>query len=174
MATTYCARADLESIVGMAAVLAQVDDDQTGTESAGTGTSPASASPFDAIVRAAVEMNAAMRMQYKLSDLAGNDWCKWCNAYLACYYLWARKSNAPPPSVVENVNSYRELLDAIRWGRAEIPEQNPSFEHIATVSNFSPELMKSFNPVRVVKEESTGATPVGGRKRNVAGHPGDL
>lgn len=169
MAQTYCVQADIEAIIGAASVLATCDDDRSGSLSATEQTYVTSA-----IERAAVEMNSALENQYVISELSGNDWCKWCNAYLACWYLFSRRSNPVPTSVQEAIADYREKLSESRWGRFQVPEQNPSFEHIPTVSNLKPEIWKSSNPIRVSVEESTGATPEGGRKRNPTDIPGDL
>lgn len=168
MAQTYCTRSDVESIVGTAAVAACIDDNEDGVESA-----EETVHVTNAIERAAVEMNLSLERQYNpLSALASNAWCKWCNAYLTCYYLYARRGNPAPPGVVEMIDDYRQNLVHIRWGRQEVPEQNPSQEHIATVSNFHPELGKIDSPIRVDVNESTGAAPEGNRKRNVAKMPG--
>lgn len=168
MAQTYCTRADIESIVGQPGVLACIDDDRDGAEVAGE-----TAHVTNAIERAAVEMNAALSNQYPtLSSLASNAWCKWCNAYLAAYMLYARRGNPPPHIVIEAVGDYREKLAEARWGRFQIPEQLPENETIATVSNFQPELHRRTGPISVDVEQSTGASPQGGRKRNVADMPG--
>lgn len=172
MSQTYCVRADIESILGVAGVLACIDDDGDGTESAAE-----TLHITNAIERAAVEMNSNLGKQYHpLTALADNDWCKWCNAYLAAEKLTARRSNPPPPSVIEAAQQYRaDLLDA-RWGRFQVPDQAPSFDHTCTVSNFQPELGKTIAPIRVDRDESTGAEPDAdsGRKRYPAGMPGNL
>lgn len=170
MAQTYCTRADIVSIIGEAGVLACIDDDRDGVESAAETLHVTAA-----IERTATLMNSSLDKQYyPLSDLASNAWCKWCNAYLAVEALHARRSNPAPTSVVERCQEYREnLLDA-RWGRFQVPEQSPSFDHTPTVSNFQPELGKDVMPIRVDTNESTGLAPEGNRQRFVAGMPGDL
>lgn len=165
MTTIYCTRADVASISGEAALIANTDDDQTGVENSDYIT--------DAINRAAVEMNHALDNQYILSQLSGNDWCRWVNAYLAAYFLFSRTANPVPPSIEIACERYRDDLEKIRWGRDSIPEQAPSFEHIPTVSNMVPELRKS-PPIRVERESSTGSDPVGNRKRNPAYLPESL
>jgi hypothetical protein len=126
------------------------------------------------IERAAVEMNHALYQQYVLSELADNDWCKWCNATLTAYYLFQRRGNAPPASIIEDAQRFRESLEQIRWGRDSVPEQSPSFDHTPTVTNFRPEIHKTDNPVRVSKDESTGPEPEGNRKREYSDQPGNL
>lgn len=170
MAQTYCVRADVESIVGTSAVLSCIDDDMDGAESA-TETTYVT----DAIERAAVEMNGKLRNQYlPLSDLSGNDWCKWCNAYLALDYLYERRGNPAPNSVLERCQKYRDNLEDAAWGRFEVPEQIPSAEHIPTVTNFHPEIGRIRSPIRVSDTESTGSPPSAEsrRKREVANQPG--
>lgn len=167
MAQIYCTEDDIISIIGEAAVVACIDDDQDGTRSVDDD------AKVDACIeRAAVEMNQCIASQYKLSDVAANDWCKWCNAYLACYYLYKRRANPGPISIGEDIAYYRQLLGEIRYGRQQIPEQNPSHEHTPTVSNFNPELRKTFNKIRVVPEESTGSAPVDGIQRHTSDIPG--
>jgi hypothetical protein len=165
MATTYCVKSDLESIIGEAAVRSASDDSRTAVGDDTLVTS--------AIERAAVEMNGSLRVQYPtLSALTSNDWCKWCNAYLGCLYLLARRNNKTPASVVEECNTYRAQLEDIRWGRWSIPEQLPQGDHRASVSNFTVELNKIANKVRVDEDESTGDTPGSNIKRNPANQPG--
>jgi hypothetical protein len=167
MTTTYCARNDIGSIIGEPSILACIDDDRDGVESPAEQLYIAAA-----INRAAVEMNQSLCRQYTISELVNNDWCKWCNAYLASWFLYARRGNPPPPSIVDSVQTYRQQLAEIMFGRFQVPEQNPSFDHTPTVSNFKPELIKSVAPIRVNEEESTGLHPVPSRKRNPSGIPG--
>lgn len=170
MAQTYCEREDIESILGVAGVLALIDDDQDGTEA-----SAETLHATNAIERAAVDMNSALRNQYVLSELADNDWCKWCNAYLAAYYLLNRKNSAVPASVADEVVQFREKLAEARWGRFQVPEQAPSFQHTPAVSNFQPEIRKFDNPIRVYEEESTGTKPTNPNiSREPAFIPGNL
>ena len=160
---TYCSTDDVKAIIGEAAYNACLDDDQDGVLS-GTESGYATS----AIERAAVELNSSLRHQYVLSQLATNEWCKWANAELAAFYLRSRRNNPVEQSHADAVVQIRTELLEMRWGRQQLPQQSPSFEHIPTVSNFTPEIGKYVNPIRVVREESTGVDPVGGRKRNVA------
>jgi hypothetical protein len=154
MATTYATRLNVESIIGAPALLACIDDDQDGVESL------EDAAYIDgAIERAAVEMNESLRCQYILSALATNDWCKWCNAYIACWFLFERRANPVPPGIIDAVQTYREKLSEIRWGRFSVPEQSPAFDNRPAVSNFTPELRQRDNPIRVIQEECTGGKP---------------
>jgi len=154
MATTYCTRLNIESIIGAPAVLVCIDDDQDNVES------PAETVYItEAITRAAVEMNESLGGQYKLTDLFNNDWCRWCNAYLAAWFLFDRRANPVPSGVESAVQTYRERLSEIRWGRFQVPEVNPSFNPRPAVSNFNPELGKFEHPIRVITHESTGGEP---------------
>jgi hypothetical protein len=154
MTTTYCNRLNIESIIGIPAVLACINDKQDGVESP-TDTTRIT----DAIERAADEMNECLTQQYVLSQLSGSSWCRWCNAYVASWFLFERRGNPVPPGIVDAVQTYREKLEQIRWGRFQVPEVLPSFSARPTVSNFNPELGKFQNPIRVITEESTGDTP---------------
>lgn len=160
MATVYCNRLNLESIISKAGVLACVDDDQTGEE----GTTETSYIA-DCITRAAVEMNESLRCQYPLANLASNDWCRWCNAYLACWFLFERRANPVPPGIIDAVQTYRERLSEIRWGRFQVPEVSPAFDYAPSVTNFVPELGHSVAPIRVDTDESTTTAPQPSRKR---------
>lgn len=168
MSTTYCDQDDVTSILGAAAVLALIDDDQDGE-----ATAAETQYVTDAIERAAVEMNTAIEnSDYDYADLANNAWCKWCNAYLAVYNLAGRKNDTPAASVVEQIQAYQRHLEELRWGRFRIPEQSPSHETTPTVTNFRPEVDKINSPIRVVAEESTGTAPPEGIKRETAYQPG--
>lgn len=164
MATTYCNRADIASIIGEPAVVAWCDDDQSGD------LSPVEEAYITgAISRAAVEMNEKIRHQYgDLSAIVGNDWARWCNAYIACWMLASRRANAPPGSVIDAVINYRDMLTEIRWGRTSIPEQAPSHDFAPAVSNPTIELNNLEGPVAIDTDISTGSTPDGTRRRNVA------
>lgn len=163
--TTYCVRADMVSIVGEAFITAATDDDQVGIGDDDQVT--------DAIERAANKMNAALGKQYIISELSGNDWCKWCNAHMAIVEL-CRRGNSPPPFVLEEVQGYKDNLSDAAWGRFQVPEQAPSADHRATVSNFRVEIGKLVMPIRVSTEESTGAAPQTGRNimREESNQPG--
>lgn len=171
MATIYCTRLNVQSLIGEAGLLAVVDDNSDGVENP-TETQYIT----DAIVRGAVEMNEALSKQYVLSDLSGNDWCKWCNAYIAAYFLFERRGNPVPVGIVDAVQTYKEKLSEIRWGRFQVPEANPSFDNRPAVSNFTVELGKYANPIRVFTDESTGGNPdptvAGTIKRHKSFQPG--
>lgn len=170
MSTTYCLRVDVEDIMGIASVVALCDDDQDGVLSVAEV-----AYITGAISRGAVEVNIAVATSsYDYASLTSNVWVKWCNAYLAAYYLSARKNNPPSASVMDAVQRYRQNLQELQYGRFLIPEQTPDHDSRPTVSNFRPEIYKQSMPIRVVEEESTGAKPEGGLKREPAYVPGYL
>lgn len=166
MTTIYCTRNDVASLIGEAGILACLDDDQDGSLTTGE-----QRYVTDCINRAAVEMNSALDCQYVLSELSGNDWCRWCNAYISVWHLQSRRANSPSGSVVDAVASYRDLLAEIRFGRFKVPEQAPSFDHLPSVSNFTPELGNPQGPIGVDTEKSTTTAPHTSRKRNKAGYP---
>lgn len=167
MTTIYCNRAAVESVIGAPGLLAFIDDDGDGVESP-----TESAYVSDAIERAAVRLNSQVGRQYKLEDVTANAWMEWANATLAAALLTKRRNNPVPESLSQDVQEITELANEIAWGRRSLPEQRPSAEHSPTVSNFRPELRKFYGPVRVVAEESTGAAPESGVKRETAGNPG--
>lgn len=154
MATTYCNRLNIQSLIGQSALLACIDDNVDGVEN------PEETQYItDCITRAAVEMNEALCKQYVLSDLNNNDWCRWCNAYIAAWFLFERRGNPVPPGIIDAVQTYKDKLAEIRWGRYQVPQANPSFDYRPAVSNFVPELGKYSNPIRVFQDESTGGEP---------------
>lgn len=117
----------------------------------------------NAINRAASEMNRCLRVQYHpLSALSGNEWCKWCNAYIATFFLQSRRGNSPAASVMENVIEYRRILEAIRWGRENVPEAAPTHSSQPAVSNFNIRHNNPDGPIVVDPYKSTGGNPVSG------------
>lgn len=165
---TYCVASDVEYVLSAAGVTACLDDHEDGQRSVAED-----ALLTRAIDIAAGKINAKVRYQYKLTDLAaGNDWLRDCNAYLAAKSLAMRRGNPLPESLAQECKDYEATLERIRWGRDKIPDQLPSADHTPAVSNFIVEQRKIDNPVRVVKEESTGDDPADGVKRPAARIPG--
>lgn len=172
MTTTYCTRLNVQSLIGEAALLAVIDDNQDGVENPNE-----SEYITHAIERGAVEMNESLSKQYApLSGLSSNDWCKWCNAYLAAYFLFERRGNPVPTGILDAVQTYKDKLSEIRWGRFSVPEATPSFNSRPAVSNYTVELGKQANPVRVFTDESIGDAPDplvdGSVKRHKSFQPG--
>lgn len=161
MAQTYCVTSDVEFVLSAAGVTACLDDYEDGQRSTAED-----ALVVRAIEIAAGKINQRVRHQYKLTDLAaGNDWLRDTNAYLAAKTLAERRGNPAPQSLMEECKDREMLLEQIRWGREQIPEQLPSFDHSPTVSNFEPELGRVNNPIRVRQNESTGEQPLPPIKR---------
>lgn len=159
MTTTWCVIGDVQSILSSAGATACLDDDETGTLSAGE-----SAYGTDMIETAAVEMNASIERQYILADLAGNGWCKRANAILAAYFTSGRRSNPIPQTLADWAATVREYLALVADGRRQIPEATSSLDHGPAVSTFRPELWKR-QPIRVDTQLSTGTPPADGIKR---------
>jgi hypothetical protein len=89
------------------------------------------------IARAANQMNGALEMRYRLSDLAGNPWCRDCNAVIAVYLLATRRGNpAPVHLTTQYENSLRELAE-IRRGRMKVPQAAESLDSVPQVTNFN-------------------------------------
>lgn len=159
---TYCNRDDIISLIGQAGLLTCIDDNTNGQEDP-----EETRFITDAINRAAAEMNNSLGKQYHpLSSLANNEWCKWCNAYIAVFFLQSRRSNAPAASVMESMLSYRERLVEIRWGRENVPEAAPTHNSSPAVTNFSIKPNAGDGPVVVDLDRSTGGNPVSGVKRS--------
>jgi hypothetical protein len=160
MTTIYCSRSDVEAVLGAAGVVARIDDNETGTASTGED-----AYVTSAIETAAAEMNADLERQYILSQLsASNGWLKRSNALLAAEVLMGRRGNPVQGLLVDQVQRIREQLRLIGMGRANVPEQSPSANHLPTVSTFVVEPAKAM-PIRVDTDISVGSNPSDGRKR---------
>lgn len=160
---TYCTRNHIIDLIGEAGLLTCIDDNANGQEEA-------TESVFldNAISRAATEMNAKLRHQYNpLSALANNEWCVWCNAYIAVYFLQSRRSNSPAAAIMEAVQAYRETLEDIRWGRDNVPEQAPTHNSQPSVTNFNIRFNDPDGPVLVDPDQSTGGNPVPGISRKI-------
>ncbi|MFI4874763.1 MAG: hypothetical protein ACIALR_05480 [Blastopirellula sp. JB062] len=162
MATqTYCTVDDLESILSDQGVLRLLDDDEDGVAAADE-----SARLDDVIVQAASMMNMRLSFRYDLASLANNDWCRWCNAYMAAQLLMRRRGNPGSPVVFDQADEYRESLKEIREGRLNVPDAAPYRSPEIAVSNYTLEPARR-QPVRVRVENSTRPT-ADGIKRDTA------
>jgi hypothetical protein len=167
MTQTYCSRADIVSLMGEAALLASIDDNMDGVISA----------EEEAIVTSLIEMTASeinrqVRHQYVLTEVASNVWLKWAQATMCVYRLRKRRNNPAEGSVEDDYQEINRLLNEVRWGREQLPEQLPSFDHLPSVSNFVPQIGRGTAPIRVIEEESTTTRPTSSRKRFTADEPG--
>ncbi len=161
--TTYCLRADVESVLSAHAVDRMVDDDMDGAVEADE-----EAHVTTAIARAASRNNSRVQKRYKLADLSGNDWMTFVNASIAAQTLSRRRGNGVPPSLQEEVDEYLSDLDDIRADRIDIPEQASSFDYAPAVSNFEVQRGFGLAPVRVSTQLSTGADPDSSLRRYIA------
>lgn len=135
MTTTYCVKSDIEAIWPPASLLASVDDDATGTLSA-----TEDGYITRAIERGANFLNARLELRYRLSDLAGNAWCRDANAALAAYWLSTRKGSAAPAQLQQQYDAYVAALVDIALGKAKVPEVRESFDTGPGVTNFAARL----------------------------------
>ena len=158
-AITYCVQADIESILSVAMVKRLTDDNEDGALSV-----TENSYVTDAIDVAATKMNATLEMRYTLSELAANDWCKWCNATLAAAVLSKRRANFVPPSIDSDAEEYKEVLKDIKAGKMKVPQASDSFGPLPMVSNMVIDMGNRHNKLRVDTSESTG--PRGTLKRN--------
>ena len=86
--TTYCVRADIETIYSAHGVNMAADDDMDGIVLAAE-----EVYVTRAIVRAAGKINSRVQKRYTLSDLSSNDWIRDVNATLAAQILARRRGN---------------------------------------------------------------------------------
>lgn len=160
MATqTYCTLSDIESIVSSHVLLRILDDNEDGTSSTAENVRLT-----NAIEQAASQINVQLKARYRLTELVGSDWCKWCNAWLAVSILVRRRGNPELSSIEEEADRWREQLDSVRLGRISI-DKPPSTNPTPAVSTFVIDLGRRI-PVRVRPEESVRPS-ADGIKRNV-------
>lgn len=157
---TYCTRDDIEALIGPPSVDVGLDRDQDGALSAYED------SLVDtAISNAALKINNMVRHQYKLSDVTNNEWLTYANAVLALNAIRGMGGNPSEPSVTDEYQEVMDILREVRWGRDQLPEQSPSFDHTPTTSAMQSQLGNRESPIIVNPNQSTGLPPVGGRRR---------
>jgi phage gp36-like protein len=140
-------------------LLAAVDDDTSGTISVDE-----EAIITRAIERAANRMNAALELRYDLEQLAGNDWCRDCNAAIAVYLLATRRGTAAAAEILEQYQSYFAELELIAAGQRRVPQAIEALQHSPTVTNFDVDPTQAVATVRRVDDISTGDLPPGAVK----------
>lgn len=156
---TYCTRADVEASWTPADLLAAIDDDSSGTISAGE-----EAIVTRAIERAANRMNAALEMRYSLALLAGNTWCRDCNAALAAYLLATRRGDPASDVIQEQYETWQHDLESIAAGSLRVPQVVETLQHSPTVTNFAVAPLERIATVRRLDDVSTGDLPSGAVK----------
>lgn len=156
---TYCTRDDLEAIWSAAAVMRATDDDEDGSLS-----SLEESHIARAIERGANVMNASLETRYRLEQLAGNAWCRDCNASLAAYFVATRRGNSAPDQIAADYTQFLDDLLAIRQGQLKVPQAAECFDGVPTVTNFATNLAERRGKVRRVSETSTGEPPPSNRK----------
>src|SRR5688572_31183399 len=107
MTTTYCVRADIETLLSPATLLQCIDDDHSG----GGESAAETLHITNAIERSATRINMAVGRQYDLADVTANTWLKWANAVLAAQLLASRRGNPAPQSVMDAAKEIEELLE---------------------------------------------------------------
>ena len=135
MPQTYCLKADIEALWTVAAVLASVDDDSSGTLSA-----TEEGYITRAIERAAERMNAYLEERYVLSQLSSNTWCRDANAAIAAYLLSIRRGSSAPAPFQSQYDGLMSDLFEIAAGRLKVPQAKESVDNVPSVSNFAPDL----------------------------------
>lgn len=163
MTQTYCTAAHIEFVLSEFGLTAVLDDDESGVASVAEEERTTTA-----ITWTASTINQAVGIQYKLSDVTSNTALQMANAILAAELLCQRRNNPIPEVLGRRCERLRDWLTEIRWGRQQLPEQNASFDHLPTVTNFDI-IPGSYNPVSVDIYHSTGDAPVDGVTRPVAG-----
>lgn len=161
---TYCDRDDIASIISELGVIASIDDSMDGVESVND-----ELQVTKAIERAALKINQHVRQQYKLLDVANNTWLTYANAVLAAYDLRKRRGNPVEGSINDEYQEVQTVLNDVRWGRQQLPDQAPSFDYTPTTSSMQTQLGNVLSPVVVNPAQSTGLPPVGNVRRITGG-----
>lgn len=156
----YGSRAGVEALLSPASILAAIDVDEDGVEST------YEESLIDAaIIRAALKINQQIRHQYKLSDVTNNDYLEYANNVYAAYEIRTLSGDPAEPSLQDKYQEIEAVLKEVRWGRDQLPDQSPSFDHLPTVSSLQVNMANPLSPVVVNTSQSTGSAPVGNRRR---------
>lgn len=155
----YCTLTDVEAAWTPADLLAAVDDDASGTLSAGE-----QSIVTRAIERGANRMNASLEMRYSLDSLANNAWCRDCNAAVAIYLLSTRNGAAATDAIQEQYEAYVLDLEHILAGRLRVPQATETLQHTPTVTNFAVDPTQAVATVRRLDDVSTGELPSGSVK----------
>lgn len=148
----YCTQAQIESILSSHGVSAFTDDDLDGL-------------PDTDMVQNAIDRSAALKIdpyiceRYNLSSITSNAWVQWANAVLAAVALTTRRNMPTVESLAAQEQMVLEQIRMIHAGQMKIPRQAERFDHLPAVSNFDVERFRTTFPVRVQREESTGAAP---------------
>lgn len=150
---SYCLQSDIESILAAHGVVAAFDDNQGGTLSA-----TELAYITDAIDYGAALMNTYLVQRYKLSELVGSNWCRFCNAVLAAGRTMTRRGHPVPGSLQAEIDNWLELLKQVGSGFYRIPDKVSSYDHRPSVSNLAVDIGRR-QPVRKDTVTSTGPLP---------------
>lgn len=148
MTTTYgVTSTEVDFVLSSAGVARRTNDDETGVDDSTQVTS--------AIEMEAATINMYLGRRYVLSELTSNAWVKWTLAWFAAYRLDCRLANNPAPLLVKEREERLELLKLIADGQLDLPEQNPSYECLPSVTNLAAELRGGTKKIRVDPYSST-------------------
>ena len=149
----YCTVGDVQSILGIPGVSQAVDDDRNRAQS------PAEAQYVsDMIDMAASVMDMYLLRRYTAAELAGNAWCKWCNAQLAVCRILSRRGNKPPKSQIDECTEYRDMLRAIAAGQAAVPDASLASNPGPAVDNYHVQFGRR-RPIRTTDSQSSRPIP---------------
>jgi hypothetical protein len=151
----YTTTADIQYVLSESGVTFRADDWK--------GSSTEAARVASAIEATATRMNMIFQnfTLYSLVSLAANEWCKWCNAWLAAAELCRRRGNAPPQSILEREQYYEGYLKLLQNGVVMvIPGTPPTYDGRPAMTNFTVEPARVM-PVRRQPDISTGKEPDG-------------
>lgn len=144
-----CSIADVEDILSAEGVRQATDDDRTGGGDCDK--------VQNAIARATAFFMTKVYKFYAQSALEGNEFCRWCVAYMAIGQLFKRRGNYPPPAIQEEIEGWSEHLEKIEEGTAEIPGASRRYEQTGmSMSNLRYDQRYQVAKVRVESTISTG------------------
>lgn len=146
-----CTQADVEDILSVEGVLLATDDERAG--------STVTSNVTNAIARATARFNAKVYKFYTLTALTGNEFARWCAAYMSISQLFIRRANMLPASIQEEIAGWMEHLDKVEAGTAEIPGATRRFEQTGmSMSNLRYDMRYAVAKARVEHTISTGPT----------------
>lgn len=150
MASPWSTQADIETLVGLQAVIQASNDSDSAGDVNETNLNAA-------ISRADTRIKFAISKKYDTSAIdSGNDWIRWCSATLATAALFRRRGNPIPPGIEDDLKEFERQLQLISEGNGEIPDYVPRVEPGLAMSNVRIDPRYQTSKIRVQQTISAG------------------
>lgn len=162
--TPYCTSTNVERVYSTFGVTSATDDDFDGDSDDDI--------VDDLIEKATSDVNRYLFPRgYTVAVCAASTWVKWCTAVLACNDICRHRGNPIPLPLAEEAQRYRDALQAILDGNADLTTDDgmapPSLDNSPTVSNLTVDGRYPRAKIRRVPSTSTGGHQTAGRKEHV-------